>query len=50
MLNVILQALATVFENLKGVDTVLGRNNAKHLEQHVNNGGKKIKIIFIFTS
>ena len=33
---------------LKGGDTVLGRNNLKHLEWHVNNDGKKIKIILIF--
>ena len=34
---------------LKGGDTVLGRNNLKHLEWHVNNDGKKIKIILIFS-
>ena len=32
----------------KGGDTVLGRNNLKHLEWNVNNDGKKIKIILIF--
>ena len=35
---------------LKGGGTVWGRNNLKHLEQHVNNGGKKTKIIFILTN
>ena len=33
----------TSFFPLKGGDTVLGRNNLKYLEQHVNNDGKKIK-------
>ena len=35
--------------SLKGGDTVLGRNNLKHLERHVNNDGKKIKNNFNFS-
>ena len=35
---------------LKGGETVLGKNNLKHLEWHINNDGKKIKIILIFLS
>ena len=41
--------ICKIRNKLKGGETVLGRNNAKHLEQHVNNSGKKIKNNFIFS-
>ena len=37
-------------KSVKGRGFILGRNNLKHLEQHVNNSGKKIKIILMFLS